>query len=189
MTTHDLYFSVQHHFNLYLLPWDSQQTIPDENQLKTLQSAGLSLVNEVKQLENNCLMQLRQLEIDAKAIVDYLKLQSKKIDLVLQFMLEQENHQGSQYQGIEFGGSGFKFISDTPFEIGALFTTSVFLRDEIISLRCITEVSGSSIQDNLYHTQLSFVAIQDTDIEQLVQASLRVQQKMLKQRQGNTRSN
>lgn len=58
--------------------------------LRSMQSLGIQLLSEVKTLEANCLLQLRHLDNDAKAVVDFLKLQSRKVDLVLQHVLEKK---------------------------------------------------------------------------------------------------
>ena len=181
MSADSTFFSIPHLFKVYLEPWNSNQPLPNTDEIKNLQSTGLRLVNETKELENTCLFKLRQIEIDAKPIVDYLKLQSQKIDLVLQFMLEQEMHHGDLYSGVKFGGGGFSIKSATAFAERAHFKATLFIKDELICVLCIAEVNKckKGEVDPYYSVNFNFKVIQTNDIEQLVQASLRVQQKQL----------
>lgn len=207
LTDSNSYFSVPHEFNVYLEPWDKRLPLPNDDQLRQMQSTGLKLLSEVKALEANCLLQLRQLDSETKAIVDFLKLQSRKIDLVLQHVIEKEAQSGIQYKGYQFGGSGLSVMSDKPFNIGDLFKAHIYLHNEVVAVLCICEVTQSSLRpippssthktssshispDNFsakepaeqWQTELAFNQILDEDVEQLVKASLTVQQKMLKLR-------
>lgn len=184
MTKDNTYFSVHHPFVVYLEPWDNTQAFPNADELREFQSTGLRLVNDVKLLEADCLFHLRQMEIDAKPVVDYLKLQSRKIDLVLQFMLEQASYDGQAYTGIKFGGSGFHIQSSTPVDCQCHYKATLFIHDELISLICIVKpLSCEQIDKQNYNVECEFTVIQATDIEQLVQASLHVQQKLLQTKQ------
>ncbi|GAA0783388.1 MULTISPECIES: hypothetical protein [Pseudomonadati] len=195
------YFSVPHEFNVYLNAWDNQRPIPDDNQLRQMQSTGLKLLSEVKALEANCLMQLRQLDSETKSIVEFLKLQSRKVDLVLQHVLEKETQTGQQYQGLQFGGSGLSIQSTTPIAVGSLFSCHIYLHAEVVAVLCICKVTAAK-QVNLeaqaldvtaaspsWHIELTYTQILDEDIEQLVKASLNVQQKMLKLRKQQRNDN
>ncbi|UJF20824.1 hypothetical protein [Shewanella sp. OMA3-2] len=198
------YFSVPHQFNVYLTPWDNQRPIPDDTQLRQMQSTGLKLLSEVKALEANCLLQLRQLDSATQSIVEFLKLQSRKVDLVLQHVLEKEAQSGVKYQGHQFGGSGFSLFSDKQMDVGSIFSCHIYLHAEVVAVLCIGEVTGSysvdteeaiqvsrstTIEQALWQTDLAFIQILDEDVEQLVKASLTVQQKMLKLRKQQRKDN
>ncbi|MDD8057851.1 MULTISPECIES: hypothetical protein [Shewanella] len=182
------YFSVPHNFNAYLSPWDATLGLPTEDELKDMQSVGLKLLTEVKSLEANCLLQLRNLDNDAKAVVDFLKLQSRKVDLVLQHVLEKEVQEGQKVKGNQFGGSGISITSSFALNVGEYHKTHIYLHTEVVALMCIcqvtqcTPIAKDDDQDAQWHCQLEFSQILEDDIEQLVKASLAVQQKMLKKR-------
>ena len=183
------YFSVKHDFNAYLSPWPKEQALPTEDELRAMLPTGLLLINEVKTLESDCLLQLRHLDDEAKTVVDYLKLQSRKIDLVLQYVLESEQHEGEQYRGVYFGGSGIRIISDTQLVENEQFKITVHIRDELVALLCFVKVTVSEPLDAdgnqascQYISSLEFTQILEADVEQLVKASLSVQQKQLKLR-------
>ena len=160
-----------------------------------MQSVGLRLLSEVKTLEASCLLQLRHLDNDAKAVVDFLKLQSRKIDLVLQHVLEKEIQEGDKFLGSQFGGSGISVTASKPLTVGEKFKTYLYLHAELVAVLCICRVSdcrqieNNEASSDSWYCELEFDVILDEDVEQLVKASLNVQQKMLKlrkQQQNNS---
>ncbi|MCL1068322.1 hypothetical protein L2735_16230 [Shewanella olleyana] len=199
ITESNAYFTVPHQFNVYLETWPESKGIPTEEDLRSMQSVGLKLLSEVKELESSCLLQLRSLDNDAKAVVDFLKLQSRKVDLVLHHVLEKEVQTGERFSGTHFGGSGINLSSDTPLNVGDYYKTSIYISSELVAILCLCQVtqcqkvdhgaalieesqSDSKSHTNLFNISLEFSQILDADVEQLVKASLNVQQKMLKMR-------
>ena len=180
------YFSVPHKFKAYLKPRSGNSELPSLEILQELQSVGLQLLSEVKAVESSSLTQLRALENDTKSVVDYLKLQSKKIDLILQYVLENEHQDGIKTQGVKFGGGGIEIITDFEAQVGEHFEATIFIRDELVAVLAIVTVkSCTQEENNHWKLELNFSRILDSDIEALVKASLGVQQKMLRSRSEN----
>ncbi|MGL4473883.1 MAG: hypothetical protein ACRCT7_05410 [Shewanella sp.] len=183
MSEEHLFFSVASRFNVYLLPWT--ETLPDDGALKQMQSPSVQLISQAKALEASCMAQLRQMELESKAIIDYLKVQARKVDLVLQYVLEQQIKDGDCFQGSHFGGSGLTIMSLYPMNVGEFFRTTFSVQEELIAILCITHVESCTPIDDLpdhWQIKLSFERILHEDVEQLVQASLRLQQKQLQLR-------
>lgn len=205
------YFSVPHPFTAYLSLWPSSEPLPSEMALRSMQSLGIQLLSEVKTLEANCLLQLRHLDNDAKVVVDFLKLQSRKVDLVLQHVLEKETQEGEKCIGNQFGGSGLRLLTPTALDIGSHYKITLFIHDELVAILCFGKVTASTAQKMLsaessansdtnsgvtqnaeqhtqaapatqWQTDFEFSQILEADVEQLVKASLNVQQKQLKLR-------
>jgi len=191
------YFSVPHPFTAYLSLWDENQPLPSEMALRSMQSLGIQLLSEVKALEASCLLQLRHLDNEAKVVVDFLKLQSRKVDLVLQHVLEKEVQEGDKYQGCQFGGSGIRLLSTAALPLGRHVKVTLFIHDELVAILCFAKVTACMLSQEVqsdaqqvrldnaslqYLVDLEFSQILDADVEQLVKASLNVQQKQLKQR-------
>ncbi|MFQ6371421.1 hypothetical protein [Shewanella sp. YIC-542] len=182
------YFSVPHPFDAYVSLWPKDQPLPDETLLQSMKSKGMQLMSEVKALEGNCLIHLRQMGDDGRAIVEYLKLQSRKIDLVLQHLLEQEARDGEHCIGLQFGGSGVRLKSAQSLARGQQVKLLLFVREEILSVLCLAQVSDcreDPDEPGCFLLDLQFSVITDAEVEQLVKASLVVQQKQLKHRKTN----
>lgn len=180
ITNDNSYFSVPHAFTVYLESW-SEKNLPDDDQLKAMHTTGLKLINEVKELEQQSISQIKQFN-EAGAVLDYLQIHAKKIDLVLQYLLEQQPHKGKKFQGQGFGGSRFDIITSSPMKLNSLVKSTLYIREELISVFCISRVISNVEQGNHFITNLEYASILDTDIEQLVQASLHIQQKQIKSR-------
>ncbi|WP_076409916.1 hypothetical protein [Shewanella sp. UCD-KL12] len=182
------YFSVQHGFTAYLSLWPKAHALPTEQELRAMLPTGLLLINEVKSLEADCLLQLRHLDDEAKSVVDFLKLQSRKIDLVLQHVLEREQHEGEHFQGRYFGGSGLRLFNNQTLDIDDVFKITLHIKEELVALLCFAKVIATEPADSDkggdsgFLIDFEFVQILETDVEQLVKASLSVQQKQLKLR-------
>ncbi|MEL4428959.1 hypothetical protein [Shewanella mangrovisoli] len=191
------YFSVPHPFTAYLSLWDENQPLPSEMALRSMQSLGIQLLSEVKALEASCLLQLRHLDNEAKVVVDFLKLQSRKVDLVLQHVLEKEVQEGDKFSGCQFGGSGIRLMSNEALPLGRQYKVTLFIHEELVAILCFAKVTACLVsqdgqsngqqaqQPNAaspYLVDLEFSQILDADVEQLVKASLNVQQKQLKLR-------
>ncbi|GIU31536.1 hypothetical protein L2719_12130 [Shewanella schlegeliana] len=190
LTDSTAYFSINHPFDVYLSPWDSAKPLPLVEQLGLMLPTSLQLISDVKALESDCLLQLRHLDDDAKTVVEFLKLQSRKIDMVLQHIMAKEEYEGTHYIGKQFGGSGITLVSPTPLELGQVFQVTLHIKEELVALLCFAKVTSCSLLEatdaqstTQYAVELSFCVIQDNDVEQLVKASLTLQQKQLKLRQ------
>ncbi|MCK8045996.1 hypothetical protein MSG37_13995 [Shewanella sp. 1CM18E] len=199
LTDSTVYFSINHPFDAYLSLWDSANPLPSAELLSAMLPSGLQLISDVKALESDCLLQLRHLDDEAKTVVEFLKLQSRKIDMVLQHVMAKEQYDGDLYQASHFGGSGFTVISTTALELGREYKATLHIKEELIALLCIAKVhSCTLLADNShelgastsesgaaplrYACEFSFSVIQESDVEQLVKASLSLQQKQLKLR-------
>ncbi|QSX32406.1 hypothetical protein JYB87_11575 [Shewanella avicenniae] len=182
------YFSVLHPFDAYLSRWPTENPLPTEEQLHGMKSTGMQLISEVKALEGSYMLQLRHLGDDARAIADYMKLQSRKIDLVLQHLLEQEAKDGLRCTGLQFGGSNFRVASPEPFQLGEQVKVTLFIREEVLSVLCfatVVDCHPDAQQPNHFVVELAYSVINDAEVEHLVKASLNVQQKQLQLRKAN----
>lgn len=200
LTDSSAYFSINHPFDVYLSPWDNTNSPPSAELLSAMLPSGLQLISDVKALESDCLLQLRHLDDEAKTVVEFLKLQSRKIDMVLQHVMAQEQYEGDKYAATHFGGSGFTIISSEPLELGLEFKATLHIKEELVALLSIAKVQSCRLLDQAqsklistpndsnhtvahYACEFSFTVIQESDVEQLVKASLSLQQKQLKLRQ------
>ncbi|MCL1048367.1 hypothetical protein L2755_01810 [Shewanella abyssi] len=183
------YFSINHPFDVYLQAWDNGQSLPSVAQLSFMLPPSLQLISDIKVLESDCLLQLRHLDDDAKTVVEFLKLQSRKIDMVLQHIIAKEEYEGHHYIGSHFGGSSIRLTANEAITVGSQFKVNVNIKEELVALLCFATVQSCSLISNeiddtpqAFSIELAFSVIQDADVEQLVKASLSLQQKQLKLR-------
>lgn len=191
------YFQINDSVNVALFPVERHQVPQNEFELDAKIPPLFKLVNDVTLLEQSALRPLRGLGDAAEDLATYLKLQAKKIDLILAHILVQESHQEEQQATFSYGGSGFKISSVEPFAIGQIYQCKVFLERDAGAVFCYAEVidvetAESTIenQDDAntakpeYISSFLFSTIREVDRELIIRSSLHAQSRYLKSKQA-----
>ncbi|WP_028117354.1 PilZ domain-containing protein [Ferrimonas senticii] len=184
----DSFFSVAGTFELLADPISPDQLWLDSEALAQAMPTAFRLMSQVTELEQQCLPLLQGLEQHSKALAQYLKLQADKIDLVLQHHLAQDPNAAIVGQGRRFGGSAIEVNVAAPLAVGSALSLRLFLREENIAIFAHGEVTGCDAADHGFNATIRFTSISEQAQEQLVRASLQVQQRQLRQR-AQLRSN
>jgi hypothetical protein len=182
------YFQIEYAVNVNLEPITEQQLPTSDADIDQVIPPLFKLVNEVNILEQTALRPLRQLGDVAEELAHYLKLQSRKIDLVLSHILANENQQEEQLNTFSFGGSGFTLQSDEAYQENSFYRCKLFLKDQSAAVFCFCQVIDSQRVENRYITRFIFSRIREQDQELLVRASLHSQAKVLKINPSNKNS-
>jgi Tfp pilus assembly protein PilZ len=147
------------------------------------------LASDVVAIDQAALRPIKSLSSVASQLVDFLNLQSQKIELLVTYILSQQDAPENRYQGIKFGGGGIVFQTDKPFALGDILEMKLFLLDEHCAVFCYGEVVAiaekytdeKNRNENCYFEhQVIFHFIREEDRELLVKASLHEQAKQLK---------
>ncbi|TPH13886.1 PilZ domain-containing protein [Litorilituus lipolyticus] len=171
------FFAIEHNFSINLVSISSN--IKSYEQFIAHMPMPFKLASEVSTIDQAALRPLQGLSSSAGQLVDFLNLQSQKIDLLIGYILSQQDDDESRFKGIEFGGGGIKFISDQAIEVEQLIEMKIFLLDENCAVYCIGEVIESQKINNTYHQKVTFHFIREEDRESLVRTSLHIQSKQL----------
>lgn len=172
------FYSVQYQFdiNIELLSTDQVPTFEQFNERMPL---PFKLASDIVSIDNATLRPLGQIDAVATALVDYLNHQSKKIDLLLGFILKQQDNHSHRYKALSFGGGGISFTSKNAFNDGQLVELKIFLPDENVAIFAIAEIFSSQENDGEFTNKLIYHHIRDDDRELLVKTSLHQQSKQL----------
>ncbi len=176
------YFSVESDFEALLDPIDEGQLWLSEEALNQAMPRAFALMAQVTDLESHCLPLLKGLEKHARALSDYLSLQSQKIDLVLQHQLSQDPNARYRAQGCRFGGSGVTLNLSEPVAVGQALALRLFLPRAQVAVYAHGEVTQVVPHDNGVRLEVAFTAIRESDQDRLVRASLQIQQRLLRER-------
>ena len=182
------YFQIENAIDVNLESVDESQLPNDESEIDKLIPPLFKLANEVNILEQTALRPLRQLGDVADELAQYLKLQSRKIDLILSHILASENEDEEQLTTFSFGGSGFTLLSDESYVQNAFFRCKLFIEQEAAAVFCFCQVIDSHSVEQGYKTRFVFSHIREQDQELLVRASLHTQAKLLKKKQSKKNS-
>ena len=172
------FFAIEHEFAVNIMTIDKNDSPSYEHFLTTM-PMPFKLATEMSTVDQSALRALQGLGNGAAQLVSFLNQQSQKIDLLVGYILSQQDEVQHRYQGIKFGGGGIKIIASSAFIIGQLLELKVFLLENNCALYCYGEVIAvEPINDNFTH-KITFHFIREEDRETLVRASLHEQSKQL----------
>src|SRR5690554_4669196 len=118
-TMTDPYFSVDYQAQVNLIPLAEGEGVPTEDALEAEIPAPFKLVSEVTRIDTNNARLLRNLDEHAAELVEVINQQSRKIDLVLSYVLAGQDSPDQRYQTTSLGGGGFRFVSRQPLAEGS----------------------------------------------------------------------
>ncbi|WP_416308609.1 PilZ domain-containing protein [Neptunicella sp. SCSIO 80796] len=176
------FFTIKHPVKVNMKPLDGDFVLPDQQDLTEHMPYEFRVACEVSSIEANALRPLRNLGEQAVDLVNFLKMQSRKIDLIMSIVLQQQDDETHRYTTLEFGGGGIKLVCNSPLEIESQAELKLFLTEEAAAVFCYAEVIACQAVDEQYHISLIFTRIREEDQELLVRASLHLQTQQLKKR-------
>lgn len=172
------FFSIEHEFSINILPVQTHQVTSYE-QFITDMPTPFKMASDMANIDQAALRPLQALSGVANQLVDFLKHQSKKIDLLIGYILSQQDDEKHRYQGLKFGGGGLLFTANKAFESAQLLEMKIFLHNENHAVYCYGEVIDIEQVQNDYLHKVTFHFIREEDREVLVRTSLHEQSKQL----------
>ena len=180
------FFSIEHEFNVNIKPL-AKSVSPEIFEQYIPVPFLLSTDNAT--IDQSALRSIQSMRGVSNQLTDYLMHQSRKIDLLVGYILQQHDDAEHRAQGILFGGSGLKIVSEQDFEVGQLVELKVFLDIENVAIYCHGEVIEKAVtgSDNQY--TLTYQQIREVDQDILVRSSLHIQAKQLQALSQERRKN
>ena len=138
------------------------------------------MASEIITLDQSALRPLQTIGSVAGQLVDYLHHQAQKIDLLVSYILSEQDDEKQRYQGTHFGGGGIIFTSKNNFTVGQFIELKIFLLDDNCAIYCCGEIISASVEND-EHTNYKVIYqhIREEDREILVRCSLHQQSKQL----------
>lgn len=174
------YFSVEHSISINVQPVDAP--LPDQQALLSAIPAPFMLATDVNSLNSSALRSLNRLGELADELANYLQQQARKIDLLLHYVLRQQDDASSRFSTLSFGGSGCSYIASAPLQPLQVVEVKLFLDNNEGAVFCYGQVLSCQPHAGGYLVQLVFSRIREEDRELLVRASLHQQSRLLKQK-------
>lgn len=181
------FFTIKHklHVNVKIMADDF--VVPYNDELVAAMPYPFRMASEMSELEAKALRPLRTLGEHAKELLNYLNQQSKKIDLMMSYILQQQDDPQERLISTEFGGGGISVASEEPLVVGNICQLKIFIEEEASAVFCFGEIISCNQTQDGYHSAIVFSSITEQDQELLVRSSLHLQTKQLKkQHQGST---
>jgi len=175
----DEFFSISYSFNINISILDND-TPPTYQAFMDKMPMPFKMASEIITLDQAALHPLQTLGSVAGQLVDYLHHQAQKIDLLVNYILNQQDREAQRYQGTNFGGGGIIFNSDQPFSVGQFIELKIFLNNENCAVYCCGEIiSAENTENGNTNYKVVYQHIREEDREVLVRCSLHQQSKQL----------
>ena len=166
------FFAIEHQFSVNIMPID----ITEANSFDEFTASipmPFKLATDMSAIDQSALRSLQNLGNSASQLVNFLNQQSQKIDLLIGYILSQQDEAQHRYQGVEFGGGGITFTT------GQLLEVKIFLLDSNCAIYCYGEVIDVESTNQQFTHKVTFHFIREEDREVLVRTSLLEQSKQL----------
>ena len=178
----DEYFSIAHSINANVRPLGDNEKVPDEDNLEDSMPYAFRIASEMAALEAQAIRPLRNLGDHAETLAEYLNHQSRKIDLMMSFVLHQQDEPEYRFKTVKLGGGGVIIESSDALDVGTEAELKLFLDAEAAAIFCFGEVITCEQVEDSYHIAFIFNTIREQDQELLVRASLHIQTQQLRKR-------
>jgi len=172
------FFAIEHEFTINILPLAADKGLSFE-QFLTDMPIPFKMASDMSSIDQAALRPLQALSGVAGQLVEYLNHQSSKIDLLIGYILSQQDDEKHRYQGLKFGGGGLSFKADKPFELAQLLEMKIFFLNENSGVYCYGEIIEVEQERDTYLHRVIFHFIREDDREVLVRTSLHEQSKQL----------
>jgi hypothetical protein len=184
------YFSIQHNLSVNIEPVTLEQVPESMLALENEMPIPFKMANDVAEIDSSALRSIRNLGEQAEALADFLQMQNSKINLIMGYVLAQQDDAESRFNTTSFGAGALTFLSQDEFANDQAVRIKIFLPSESTAIYCYGTITTREIaaceispQDsNLVEYTVGYNCIRDIDREILIRSTLRIQQQQLKQR-------
>lgn len=178
LSKYNEFFSIDHEFSINILPVEAHKDISYEQFIAHM-PIPFKMASDMSSIDQAALRPLQALSGVASQLVEFLNHQSTKIDLLIGYILSQQDDEKHRYQGLKFGGGGLLFIADNAFDLTQIIEMKIFLTNENYAVYCYGEVIEVEQEKEVYFHKVIFHFIREEDREILVRTSLHEQSKQL----------
>jgi len=172
------FFSIEHNFSINILPLELAN-VTNFEQFLTDMPTPFKMASDMKSIDQSALRPLQALSGVSGQLVEFLNHQSAKIDLLIGYILSQQDDEEHRYQGIKFGGGGLLFTANKVFKLAQFLEMKIFLLNQNCAVFCYGEVIEIQKDEDSYLHKVIFHFIREDDREILVRNSLHAQSKQL----------
>lgn len=181
--TEQEYFTVHHNLTINVEALGTDFALPDEETFTSEIPAPFIVSSEFSRLDtlsDNARLELQNKEL--KHVIHLLDTQNAKLNLLLSFMLSQQDDVATRFQTTQFGASQLSYRTDTALETNQLVRVKLFLDHPAAAIYCYAEVVECVASESGFLITLKYKMLRDSDQDLLIKAALHQQQKLLRQR-------
>jgi hypothetical protein len=181
--TEQEYFTVHHNLTINVEALGTDFALPDDETFTSEIPTPFIVASEFSKLDT--LADTDRLELqnkELKHVIHLLDTQNAKLNLLLSFMLSQQDDAATRFQTTQFGASQLSYRTDNELEANRLVRVKIFLDHPAAAIYCYAEVVECVSSEQGFIITLKYKMLRDTDQDLLIKAALYQQQKLLRQR-------
>ncbi|WP_295902881.1 PilZ domain-containing protein [uncultured Vibrio sp.] len=180
------FFSVQHQMTANVEPLPAEFEFPSDQVFESEIPKPFIVAGEFSQLDQlNDAARVELKNSDFKHVVQLLDTQNSKLNLLLTFMLSQQDESQYRHSTYAFGASQFSYYSSAQLAVKTKVRVKLFLEHPAAAIYCYGEVAEVSETEQGWDTTIHYRQLRDEDEDLLIRAALYQQQKLLRQRSLN----
>lgn len=177
------YFTVHHKMSVNVEPLPDTEVLPSYEQFEREIPAPFLVASEFSHLDIlNDHARAEMKSIDFKYVIDLLDAQNSKLNLLLTFMLSQQDNEQYRYQTLSFGASKFCYSADSALSVGTKVRVKMFIEHPATAIYCYGHVESNDKDGDDFLITIKYDLLRDQDEDLLIKAALYQQQKLLRQR-------
>lgn len=176
----DEFFSIDYTFNVNAKQLSTDH-LPSYEQFIHNMPMPFKMSSEIHSLDQSALRPLQAVAGVANQLMEYLNHQAQKMDMLVGYILAQQDVEQERYQASKFGGGGviFQAPSTAVFNTGDFIELKLFFNAENNAIYCIGEIVETDTEEAFNQHKVIFHHIREEDRELLVRNSLHQQSKQL----------
>ncbi|WP_277205998.1 PilZ domain-containing protein [Vibrio misgurnus] len=181
--TNQEFFTVHHALTLNVQPLASDFTLPSHPVFEAEIPAPFVVASEFSQLEqlsDNARSELKN--SDFPSVLQLLEAQNAKLNLLLTFMLAQQDDPDLRTSTTSFGASQLTYLAPAPLPLGQKVRIKLFLEYPAAAIYGYASVTECLLQAEHCLITLKYELLRDMDQDLLIKAALYQQQRLLRQR-------
>ncbi len=174
------FFLIKHPTKVNISLVNEKQAMQSMQEFESNMPYAFKIASELSEIESQALKPLRSMGDKLGELVNYLQLQARKIDLMMSYILMQQDDESSRAEAVKFGGGGIIVNHSSAIDIGTTAEVKIFLEQEAAAIYCLAEVINVDAVDDLFQVSYVYTHIREQDQELLVRASLHLQTHQLR---------
>ncbi|NOH81976.1 PilZ domain-containing protein [Vibrio sp. RE86] len=180
------FFTVNHTMTVNVEPLASGEALPSFEKFESEIPAPFLVASEFSNLDwlnDSARNELKN--NDFKHVIQLLDTQNSKLNLLLTFMLSQQDDANFRHQTHSFGASQFSYASEAAIDIDTKVRVKLFLDHPPAAIYCYGHITKVEQDDDMNLVTVKYDHLRDLDQDLLIKAALYQQQKLLRQRSLN----
>lgn len=176
------YFQIEHSIALNAQPYPGDGDALTEDDFLALMPEPFRLASEMVQLNSSSIRNLSRLGDAADELSRYLQQLAKKVDMMMHYILQQQDQAEYRYHTLSYGGSGLCLHSKQALATGDWLQLKIFLAHGEGAVFCLGQVLESRpvVNSDEWQVDVVYRHIRELDQELIVRASLHEQTRQLK---------